>query len=94
MEIVDGAGRRLARRRLPEGWKGSTRLHELIAQFVSPGWAELDPSVAAARVKVGIETDRGVWVQALIAAGYEVFAINPLSVARYRRAAFDLRCEV
>ena len=33
---------------------------------------------------VGIETDRGPWVQALIAAGYQVFAINPMSVARYR----------
>ena len=33
---------------------------------------------------VGIETDRGPWVVALIAAGYQVFAINPLSVARYR----------
>ena len=35
-------------------------------------------------VKVGIETDRGPWVAALVAAGYEVFAINPMSVARYR----------
>ncbi len=35
-------------------------------------------------MKVGIETDRGPWVAALVAAGYEVFAINPLSVARYR----------
>ena len=35
-------------------------------------------------MKVGIETDRGPWVQALVAAGYEVFAINPMSVARYR----------
>ena len=33
---------------------------------------------------VGIETDRGPWVQALIAAGYQVFAINPLQAARYR----------
>src|SRR3954454_19672866 len=33
---------------------------------------------------VGIETERGLWLQALIAAGYQVFAINPLSVARYR----------
>ena len=33
---------------------------------------------------VGIETDRGPWVQALIAAGYLVYAINPLQVARYR----------
>jgi transposase len=35
-------------------------------------------------VKAGIETDRGPWVAALVAAGYEVFPINPLSVARYR----------
>ena len=35
-------------------------------------------------VLVGIETDRGPWVQALIAAGYTVYAINPLQVARYR----------
>src|SRR3954454_20612391 len=33
---------------------------------------------------VGIETERGLWLQALIAAGYQVFAINPLSAARYR----------
>ncbi len=33
---------------------------------------------------VGIETDRGPWVQALIAAGYRVYAINPLQAARYR----------
>ena len=35
-------------------------------------------------MKVGIETDRGPWVQALVAAGYEVFAINPMSASRYR----------
>ena len=33
---------------------------------------------------VGIETDRGPWVQALLAAGYTVYAINPLQVGRYR----------
>lgn len=32
---------------------------------------------------VGTETDRGPWVRAL-AAGYQVVAINPLQVARYR----------
>jgi transposase len=84
VEIVDGQGRRLARRRLPEGLEGITRLHALIAQFVPEQWAELDSAEAAFRVKVGIETDRGQWVAALIAAGYEVFAINPMSVARYR----------
>jgi transposase len=38
-----------------------------------------------AEVAIGIETDRGPWVAALIAAGYTVFAINPLQVARYRQ---------
>ena len=33
---------------------------------------------------VGIETDRGLWVTALRAAGYTVYAINPRQVARYR----------
>jgi transposase len=35
-------------------------------------------------VVVGIETGRGPWVQALLAAGYAVFAVNPLSVSRFR----------
>jgi transposase len=35
-------------------------------------------------VVIGIETDRGPWVQALIAAGYQIYAINPLQVARFR----------
>ena len=33
---------------------------------------------------VGIETDRGLWVMALSAAGYSVYAINPRQVSRYR----------
>ncbi len=84
VEIVDVQGRRLARRRLPEGLEGITRLHALIAQFAPEQWGELEPGEAASRVKIGIETDRGAWVQALIATGYQVFAINPMSVARYR----------
>lgn len=47
-------------------------------------WADLDPAHAAGRVRIGIESDRGTWVQALRSAGYRVFAINPMSVARYR----------
>jgi transposase len=35
-------------------------------------------------VVVGIEIDRGLLVGALVAAGYQVFAINPLAVSRYR----------
>jgi hypothetical protein len=79
IEIRDETGRRLARRRLSEGIAGVAALHELVGQFAGEDVAE-DPS----RVIVGIETDRGSWVQALLAAGYRVYAINPLSVARYR----------
>ena len=72
--LMDEAGQRLASRRLPEGLTGIRGLHELVA-----GHAE-EPT----EVVVGIETDRGPWVGALSAAGYQVYAINPLAVARYR----------
>jgi transposase len=81
IEVQDETGRRLVRRRLPEGMAGIAQLHELIGQHVGQDGGELDDP---AQVVVGIETDRGPWVQALLAAGYQVFAINPLSVARYR----------
>jgi transposase len=56
----------------------------MVAEHAPADWAELDGEEAAARVIVGIETDRGPWVAALRAAGYEVYAINPMSAARYR----------
>ena len=74
VHLMNEAGERLAAKRLPEGLEGFRRLHELVAEHVG------DPN----EVVVGIETDRGLWVQALIAAGYQVYAINPLSAARYR----------
>jgi transposase len=37
-----------------------------------------------AQVAVGIETDRGLLVGALVAAGYQVYAVNPQVVSRYR----------
>ena len=70
-------GRRLAKRRLPEGVEGLSALHALVADH-------LDEDAEPGQVLVGIETDRGPWVQALIAAGYTVYAVNPLQVARYR----------
>jgi transposase len=77
IEIVDASGRVLARKRLLEGLAGITALHELVAEH-------LDPDGEPDQVLVGIETERGPWVQALLAAGYSVYAINPLQVARYR----------
>jgi transposase len=85
VEILNDAGQRLARARLPEGMAGMTRLHELVSQHLDDD--AVDPHtglLADGRVVVGIETDRGPWVTALLAAGYQVFAINPMSVARYR----------
>lgn len=72
--VMDETGSRLASRRLPEGLEGIRGFHELVADLVN------DPS----EVVVGIETDRGLWVQALTAAGYQVYAINPMAVSRYR----------
>jgi len=77
VEVVDADGAVLARRRLPEGVTGLAGLHGLIADHL--GEAD-EPD----QVLVGIETDRGPWVQALAAAGYVVYPINPLQVARYR----------
>src|SRR5664280_502661 len=84
LEIEDETGRRLAKSRLPEGFEGISRLHALVAEHAPAEWAELPSEEVASRVYVGIETDRGPWVTALQAAGYRVFAINPLSSARYR----------
>ena len=81
IEIQDEHGRRLAKRRLPEGTAGIAALHQLIGEHVDLDDGELDDP---GQVVVGIESDRGPWVQALLAAGYQVFAINPLSVSRYR----------
>jgi len=84
IEVQDENGRRLARTRLPEGIAGLTRLHELLAEHLGEDDVDPETGLLAQNVVVGIETDRGTWVAALVAAGYQVFAINPLSAARYR----------
>jgi transposase len=77
VELQNQTGRVLGRAKLPEGIAGVARLHAMIGEH-------LGEDDEAAQVVVGIETDRGPWVQALAAAGYQVYAINPLQVARYR----------
>jgi len=88
VELQDDTGARLAKARLPEGVAGVARLHELIAEHL-PASADAGADVAGdaaglEQVVIGIETDRGPWVAALVAAGYRVFAINPRQVARFR----------
>ncbi|MDQ3276006.1 MAG: IS110 family transposase, partial [Actinomycetota bacterium] len=53
---------------------GVARFHEWVAGHVD------DP----ADVVIATETDRGLFVGALVAAGYMVLAVNPMSTSRYR----------
>jgi transposase len=78
VEVMDQAGKVVAKRRLPEGVAGIAQLHELVGRYLGEDADEAD-------VAVGIETDRGPWVAALIAAGYTVFPVNPLQASRYRQ---------
>jgi len=78
VEVMNEAGKVLARKRLPEGAAGMAQFHGLVGQFLP------DDDPDGAEVVIGIETDRGPWVAALIAAGYTVFPVNPLQASRYR----------
>jgi len=72
--VLDERGTVLAKRRIGEGLEGVGQLHALLADHAH------DPN----QVVIGIETDRGLLVGALLAAGYQVYAINPLAASRYR----------
>src|SRR5262252_205034 len=72
--VLDEQGVVLGRRRVTDGVAGMAELHGLVAEAADePG-----------SVAVGIELDRGLLVGALVAVGYEVYAVNPLASARYR----------
>src|SRR2546422_9708389 len=72
--LLDEQGKVLGKRRVVDGLEGVRRLHELVAEHAE------EPE----QVVVGIEIDRGLLVHALVAAGYQLHAINPLAVSRYR----------
>jgi hypothetical protein len=82
-----------SRTRRDDGWArpssggiaGIARLHKLIA--------ELEEDDETEQVAIRIETDRGLWVQALLAAGYRVWAINPAAGGPLPRAAQRLGCQ-
>jgi transposase len=73
--VIDEAGQLRARLRIGDDAAGFTALLELLATH------RLD---CAADIPVAIETAKGLLVANLRAAGITVFAINPLSVSRYR----------
>jgi hypothetical protein len=72
--VMDDKGKRLANARVAEGTEGLTAFHQLLAEYAE------EPEL----VVIGIETDTGLWVTALDAAGYQVYAINPMAASRYR----------
>ncbi|HTW06721.1 MAG TPA: transposase, partial [Acidimicrobiales bacterium] len=72
--LQDEQGKRLGGGRLPEGVQGIARFHDLVGGHVDQ----------PAEVVVGIETDRDLFVATLVASGYQVFAVNPVSTSRYR----------
>jgi hypothetical protein len=72
--VLDEPGRVLAKRRITDGLEGVGQLHTLLAEHAA------EPN----QVVIGIETDRGLLVGALLAGGYQVYAINPLAASRYR----------
>jgi hypothetical protein len=74
VHVMNSDGERLAYARLGNGVEGVARFHELVAPFTDE----------AADVVVATETDHGLFVGALVAAGYQVIAINPRATSRYR----------
>lgn len=72
--VMDEAGTVLAERRVPDTMEGVADIHALVAEH----------EANASCVVVGIETTRGLVPQALVAAGYIVYEVNPLAASRYR----------
>jgi hypothetical protein len=71
---MDQAGEILGKRRVADSVEGVGELHALVGVHAD------EPE----EVAVGIEIDRGLIVTALLAAGYAVYAINPMASSRYR----------
>ena len=72
--VLGEAGDVLARKRIPDTLLGVRTLHELLGQQTE----------VPEEVVIGIEKDRGLLVTAMLGAHYRVYAVNPMSAARYR----------
>jgi transposase len=73
--VVDSTGAVVVRGRVSNDAAGFARLLSLLAEA---------GDAAGDLVPVAIETDRGLWVAALRAAGRAIYPVNPLSASRYR----------
>jgi hypothetical protein len=74
IHIESSDGGKLHTCRLDDGLDGVRQFHAVLAKLAE------DP----AEVLIATETDRGLFITAMVAAGYAVIAINPMSTARYR----------
>ncbi|MBJ7593973.1 MAG: IS110 family transposase [Candidatus Dormibacteraeota bacterium] len=72
--VMSETGELLAEFRVEESMDGVERIHAAVAPHIA------DP----ADVVVGTESAHSLVAQALVAAGYAVFEINPLASSRYR----------
>jgi transposase len=83
VEVQSGSGKVLKRLRVGADVAGLSRLQEVIT-----GEAE-EPS----QVVVGIESQHGLLVNALVGSGYRVYPINPLTSARAREGQVPSRAK-
>lgn len=74
VEVLDADGHSLARFSITDTPDGVGRFHAVVADHAD------DP----AEVIVGSETDRGLVIGVMMAAGYQVYAVNPKATDRYR----------
>lgn len=81
--VIDDTGRRLAKTRTTDDLSGFTALCQVLADAVASAQSA-EPVSGFVPVDVAIETDRGLLVAALRAAGHRVWSINPKAVDRYR----------
>jgi transposase len=73
--VVDEAGKLLTKRRIGDDLAGFRELLDVIAELAGPEHLQ---------VPVAMETANGLLAASLLAAGFALFAINPLAVSRYR----------
>lgn len=72
--LMDEDGRVLGRRRIGDSLAGLAQLQALIAEHAG------DPT----EVAICIETPHGLMLRGLRAAGYAIYAVNPMAASRYR----------